>query len=73
MTTTRVPRDAALAIEATSARSRNVRTPGSSAPAMGKRIAREPVANTSLAKESALPSASVTVRAARSTAVAAAP
>ena len=36
--------------------------------ARGRRIAREPVAKTSLAKESALPSASVTLRAARSTA-----
>jgi len=49
--------------------SRNVSAPGRSAPAMRKQIGREPVANTSLANGNALPSDSVTVRAAISAAV----
>jgi hypothetical protein len=52
---------------------RNVITPGRSAPATGKHMARDPVAKTSLANGSAAPSDSVTVRAATSTAVTPAP
>src|SRR3979411_2434166 len=60
---------AARDIDATSLMSRNVSTPGRLAPAMGKQIGSEPVANTSLANGNALPSDSVTVRAAISVAV----
>ena len=50
--------------------SRNVMTPGSAMPGIAGRIGCEPVANTSLEKASDCPSASVTLRAAVSIAVA---
>jgi hypothetical protein len=63
--------DAAMAL--TSSTSRKVSTPGRFIPGMSGLIGCEPVANTSLENDSRAPPASVTLRAAASTAVARTP
>src|SRR5438132_11477290 len=61
------PGRAIALIEATSCISRKANTPGRSEPGRERRMGREPVAKTSLEKDSVLPSASATVRARTST------